>query len=274
MGVVVIWLAGSYLTKPVTAKFEAPPSNVDEVSFTSESGSLIQGWLFTVREPVAQAVLMHGVRSSRAQMIDRAKHLQQLGIQSLVFDFQAHGESPGDIITLGYLESFDAQAAVTYMSDAMPELPMLVIAVSMGGAAAILAEPNLDVDAFIVESVYPDIEAAISNRLKSRLPSGHLLTPLLTLQIEPRIGIPLTRLAPASYATNITAPVLVLSGAKDKHTTVTDTQRLFASFTGPKALHLFKDAGHDDLEYFDTQQYWQVVEPFIARYILGGQGSR
>lgn len=48
-------------------------------------------------------------------MLDRARFLSAAGFAVLLFDFQAHGESPGEHITFGYLESRDAQAAVEFL---------------------------------------------------------------------------------------------------------------------------------------------------------------
>lgn len=263
LGMGLVWIAGSILTKPVPEQFKDTPQAASPITFDSQSGATIHGWLYEATDPVALAVLMHGVRSNRGQMVARAERLQSLGITSMTFDFQAHGESTGEIITLGYLESLDAQAAVDFVTALNPALPKLVIGVSMGGAAAIMSEPALVIDALIVESVYPDIKTAIGNRLASRLPGGRLLTPLLSLQIKPRIGVSADELAPVQYAKTVDVPTLVLSGRRDLRTTVADTQRLMHALNGEKQLYFFDTAGHDDLERFDSTQYWGVVEPFI-----------
>jgi len=152
-GGLVVWTAGWVLTKPVPVEFSQIPPEASTVSFPSESGSTISGWLYAADKPMAAAVLMHGVRSNRGQMVARAKHLLDLNITSLIFDFQAHGESSGNIITLGHLESLDAQAALHYIETVTPDLPKLAIGISMGGAAALLAKPALEVDVLVLESV-------------------------------------------------------------------------------------------------------------------------
>ncbi len=55
----------------------------------------------------------------------------------------------------------------------------------MGGAAAILASPPLQADAFVLEMVYPTIDDAVTNRLTMRLGSwARVWTPLLVLQLN------------------------------------------------------------------------------------------
>lgn len=265
--VAILWAIGSYLTKPAPAKYENVPAGVEVVSFSSESGSQISGWIYAAKKPVAVAVLMHGIRSNRTQMQSRAEHLLSLGITSLVFDFQAHGESAGDRITLGYLESYDAQAAIKFMNAQYPTLPTVAIGVSMGGAAILMAKPVLDVDVLILESVYSDMETAISNRLAARIPGGRYLTPLLALQLKPRIGIAASQLSPMLEAASVTVPTLVLSGEHDLHTTVSDVKQLYEPLPKPKRLVFFEGAGHVDLEQFDSKQYWRIVEAFLGAHL-------
>jgi len=269
----LVWNAGTFLTKPAPAEFNATPDNVIRIEFASKSGALIKGWLYDIPQPIAQAVLMHGIRSNRGQMIARAEHLQRLGVASLIFDFQAHGESVGEIITLGFLEALDAQAAIQFLTERDRELPRIAIGVSMGGAAAIMSDPPLDIDALIVESVYPDVKTAIANRLRNRISGGQYFTPFLSLQLKPRIGVFADDLAPVKYARNLFTPTLVLSGVNDLHTTKQDTHRLYESFPGSKQLYLFKGAGHNDLEHYDSKQYWDTVEPFILKAIEGAHTS-
>jgi alpha/beta superfamily hydrolase len=52
---------------------------------------------------------MHGVRANRLSMVERARFLSYAGYSVLLFDFQGHGESTGQHITFGYLESKDAR---------------------------------------------------------------------------------------------------------------------------------------------------------------------
>ena len=72
---------------------------------------------------------MHGVRADRTSMLDRARVLSRAGYSVLLFDFQAHGESPGHRITLGYLESMDAQASIQYLRERNPDEKIGVIGV-------------------------------------------------------------------------------------------------------------------------------------------------
>jgi pimeloyl-ACP methyl ester carboxylesterase len=71
------------------------------------------------------------------------------GFAVLLFDFQAHGESPGRRITFGHLEAMDAAAALDFLEQRLPRERVGAIGASLGGAAAVLADPPLRVDALV-----------------------------------------------------------------------------------------------------------------------------
>ena len=212
---------------------------------------------------------MHPLRGNRRSMLGRVRLLNSLGVATLAFDFSAHGESTGEYITFGYRESLDARAAVKFAREHWPGLPLFVIGVSLGGAAALLADPPLEVDGMILESVYPDIFTAVSNRLAMRFPYAELAAPLLLAQLPLRLGIDPESLAPIDRARFVSVPVLVLAGSRDRRTTTADTQRLYAAFPGRKRLYVFEGAFHQNLRAFDTPNYDATVSAFVGELWAG-----
>src|SRR5262245_21639142 len=117
-----VWWTGSLLSRPVNHSVGAIPTYLQgrEIEFESGSGSKLRGWLIQGRKGAGAVVLLHGFRNDRRQMLARASFLSGAGYGVLLFDFQAHGESPGNRITIGYLESRDAQAAVEFVKKSCP----------------------------------------------------------------------------------------------------------------------------------------------------------
>ncbi len=216
-------------------------------------------------------VLMHGVRGNRLQMVDRARVLIGHGFSVLLFDFQASGQSPGRRITFGKLEALDAAAAVSFVRDRKPNERIGVIGTSLGGAAALLGPKPLAVDALVLESVYPDIDAALSNRLRVNLGrfAGPLFTPLLTpafkLLLPPILGATPNDLRPIAHIAMAAAPVLIASGSIDVYTPLAEAKALFNQASEPKQFWPVEGAGHVDLQQYDPAQYWKIVLPFLNR---------
>ena len=244
----------------------------------SASGSLLQGWWVAGCRPFGGVVvLMHGIRADRLLLVQRGRVLHDHGFSVLLFDLQAHGESTGRRITFGKLEALDAAAAVSFARRRAPGERVGAIGLSLGGAAALLGPEPLDVDALVIESVYPDIDAALANRLRVGLGAlaGAVFTPLLVpafkLLLPPVLGARAGELRPIDRIGAVVAPLLVASGTADRLTTPAETEALFERAPEPKTLWMVKGAAHVDLERFDPDRYRKTVLPFLLGHLQRGR---
>ena len=265
----LVWTAGSALTAPAIRSVEAPTDlAVELASIPSPSGELA-AWVAPADSARGVVVLMHGVRANRSSQIDRIRLFNGAGYHAVAFDFQAHGESPGDAITFGWRERDDAIAAVGFARDRFPGLPVAVVAQSMGGAAAILAGRQLGADALVVEAVYESVERATRNRLAMRLGrAGAIAAPLLTAQIRPRLGVSTDQLRPAHAASQLDLPVLVLSGSDDEHAQPDEAEAIYEAAPEPKALWMVDGAAHQDLYRYAPEVYYERVLAFFDRHLV------
>lgn len=274
---------GLRLAAPANSVVGLPPADLpgaEPVQIPSHSGSLLHGWWLAGKQPGGGAVvLMHGVWSNRRSMVQRARVLHDRGFAVLLFDLQAHGESPGRHITFGRLEALDVAAAVAFVRQRLPGERVGAIGISLGGAAALLGPGPLAVDALVLESVYPDIDAALANRLCAGLGpvAGPVLTPLLapafTLLLPPILGVRPDELRPVDHIGAATAPLLVASGTADDRTPIGEARSLFDRAPEPKQFWAVKGAAHVDLERHDPDAYWAVVLPFLTRHLQGGEAD-
>lgn len=256
------YFAGSALSAPAMHQVGSAPSDLHamDVSFGD-----IRGWFVPVQESSACVLLMHGVRADRRSMIERARSLREAGYSSLLFDFQAHGESPGKHITFGHLESANAHAALSLLRSRFHCQKVAAIGQSLGGAASLLGEEPIDADVLVLESVYPTIEEAVSNRLQIRVGSiGAFLTPLLTLQLQPRLGISPESLRPVDRIGRYHHPVLIMAGTDDHHTPINEAKQLYQAANEPKAFWAVKGAGHVDLHRFSPEPYRERLLGFLS----------
>lgn len=260
---------GLHLSSPRPAIIGPPPASLpgaEAVAFPSASGSTLRGW-WVPGSPAAggAVVLMHGVWESRLRMAQRAAALQHEGFSVLLFDFQAHGESTGARITFGRLEAMDAAAAVAFVRMRLPGARVGAIGVSLGGAAALLGDRPLAVDALVIESVYPTIESALASRLRRELGwVGPLLTPVFTFMLPPVLGVRPDELRPVDHIGAAAAPLLMLSGTEDDRPTLDEATAFYDRAPQPKMFWAVEGAGHVDLERHGPPWYWRRVLPFLA----------
>ena len=264
-------VSGCMMAYPSRAHVGPPPPDLGGVSVTypSKSGSLIHAWLTRGRPGAGAVILLHGVNENRTSMLGRARFLHAMGFTILAPDFRAHGESPGKRITFGARESLDAAAALGYVRSEAPGERVGVIGVSMGGAAALLGDGPIDANAFVLESVYPTIRQAVSDRLYTWLgPLGsvaRLFTPLVIDVVGNDAGVSASELRPIDHIGHLHAPLLLIAGTDDPYTPIAEADSLFAHAPTPKTYWQVSGATHEDLHAFDPARYERVVGGFLEQ---------
>jgi alpha-beta hydrolase superfamily lysophospholipase len=267
--IVGCWFLGSKLVAPANREVGPPPADlsVESLSLPSKSGTRLSTWYIPAVDARATVVLVHGIGADRRIMLGRARMLHDAGYATVLIDLQAHGESPGGMITLGHLERFDVQAAVDFARQREPTHRIGLIGVSMGGAAALLA-PKLDLDALVIEAVYATIQDAVDNRVCLQCGGlSPLVTPLLLWQLGPRLGATAAELRPIDHIGAIGCPVLVVTGEGDAMTPVAESRRLFDAAAPPKELLVVEGAGHEDFLARDPAKYQEQVLKFFAKHL-------
>ena len=258
------WIAGGLLVAPASHSVGNCPEELSEVSFPSDSGSAISGWLAEVPHADGAVLLVHGIRSDRKSMLGRAAFFESINFHTLCIDLQAHGESAGKKITLGYLESMDVAAGVQFLQNRFPRLPVVVVGTSLGGASALMASYDKMPDALIAEAVFLDLKTALKNRVTMKFGSpGSFLAPLLSVQVKPRIGISADGISPVKSAVDITNPTFVIVGEEDRHATPEESREIYRALSGDKELWVVPKAGHVDLYRAAPKEYEKRVTEFL-----------
>ena len=264
-----LFVIGSLLSAPSPKTVGTPPLELDaeSVHFLSKSGSTVSAWYGRPESDRPVVVLSHGVRGARDQLADRALFLRKAGYGVLLYDAQAHGESTGDSITFGHLESHDARAAVGFVREREPRSSIGFIGPSLAGASALLGSTPLPIDALVLEAVYPTLARAVSNRIEIRL--GPLLAKplaaLLLWQVERRLGFDPYDLNPIERIGTVCGPILMIAGAQDRHTTLVESKELFEAAPDPKELWVVDGAAHQSFHRYAREEYEARLLEFFGR---------
>ncbi len=265
LGFLGLYFIGSYLTKSSNTTIGLPPSKLNAIQLQINE---ISGWFHQSDTSNKCVLLLHGVRSNKLSMVNRAEFLNQLGYSTLLIDLQAHGETPGDDITFGLKESDNVKSAIDFLKSKKCQ-KIGAIGVSLGGASILLGNKPANLDAVILEAVYPSIDQAVINRIEQRLGAfaANLLAPTLYYQIPLRQNISLNSLKPINAISTLKAPVLIIGGSEDQHTRIEETKNLFATANEPKNLWIINQAAHVDFHSFAKDQYEARISDFFSRYL-------
>jgi pimeloyl-ACP methyl ester carboxylesterase len=96
---------------------------------------------------------------------------------------------------------------------------------------------------------------------------GTIITPLLTYQLKPRLGVGPEELRPIEKAAEVTSPKFFIFGTGDRHTRIDESRRLFAHAADPKEAWAIDGAGHVDLHEYSKDEYERRVLDFLERYL-------
>lgn len=270
LGAAATWLAGSSLIAVRRQTVgDAPWPQARTVSLPVGADMRVEGW-YLAGAGRGAVLLLHGIRSDRRSMMERARFLHAQGYAVLLVDLPGQGESLAPVVTFGLREADGVRAALAWLRSQAPGQRIGVIGTSLGAASLVLCGDCPPLDAVVLESMYPTIEEAVEDRLRMRLGVlGKPLARLLLWQLPLRLDIRTTQLHPIARLPALGAPVLIASGSADRHTTLPETQRLYAAARGPKSLWIVEGAGHVDLHAFAPAEYERRIGAFLALHLAG-----
>jgi pimeloyl-ACP methyl ester carboxylesterase len=147
------------------------PGEAAGANLMASDGIRIAGWYIPAGNqggPVPTVVLAHGNGKSKSEMLRWAEPLHA-EYNLVLFDFRNHGQSSGDLTTLGVREVRDLQAVVDWLERTKAPPSIAVLGVSMGGATAIgEATKDVRVGAVILDSTYATLVSGLQAQLESR----------------------------------------------------------------------------------------------------------
>ncbi len=279
----ILWVAHSNAltlvhparTQPTATPLEYGISNWEEISFRNQDGQNLRGW-FIPPSPGAKGALLifvHGLGSNRSDLLEQAALLHGHGYGALLFDLRNHGESEGDITTLGYLEAEDVGAAVDYALTRPEVDPQRIglIGMSMGGATVLRAAARLpQVRAVVAEAAFTSIEDNLAHgvRALTGLPPFPF-APLVAWFGEIEAGMDIRMVRPVDDVDEISPrPLLLVHGDQDPTVPVENSLALFQAAREPKQLYIVPGASHGGFVEADPQNFEQRLVDFLAAALL------
>ena len=132
-------------------------------------GVRIAGWYIPADNqagPTAPTVVLaHAEGANKSEMLAWASPLHA-AYNLVLFDFRNHGQSSGEVTTMGVREAADLRTVLDWLVEAKRPSSIAVLGVSMGGAAAINeAITDLRVAAVILDSTHATLANALGARL-------------------------------------------------------------------------------------------------------------
>ncbi len=220
-------------------------------------------------EDAPWALVFHGgPGSSGEQVQDIACELSLAGYRVVTPDLYAHGESAGQITTLGGAETEDVLAWVEWVMGADASAQIVLMGQDEGALAVLMAAaqgmPGA-VKAVATDSAYPD--AALRARALMRengFSEEGLDMMLLRTAYQAINGVPLES-GLFERLSDVKVPLLVMHGTGDQDVPAWHSEDIALAVGENAELYYVEGAGHGMARYVDPKGYYDALIGFFDR---------
>lgn len=239
------------------------------INLTTADGFVLEAWHAVQKDsslPNSQktVILFHGHAGSKSGIIKEATAFYQMGFNTLLVDFRAHGNSQGNVCTIGAKEVEDVMAAYSFIKQNNQKI--ILWGISMGAATILktMHDKEIAVEKIILEMPFGTLQDAVKGRLRMmHLPAQPFAT-LLTFWGGTQQGFWAFNFSPQEYAKKINCPVLLQWGLHDARVTEQETNSIYANLSSPqKQLVIYKQSGHQSLCKNENEKWIMTVGEFL-----------
>lgn len=241
-------------------KFNIPYQSVDLVT---EDGIRLAAWYTPPRNGVV-ILLAHGYGDNRPEWVHTMLAKSKYGV--MAWDARAHGESGGEISTIGYLEILDVKAALDYVL-AQPGVEHVgAWGGSMGGATLIRAAAAFpEIEAIWIDSSF----ASLDDEFDFLVPYP-IINPLAKYIAQIETGVNINAINPLKDIAMISPrPVYIVHGTGDMVAPPDAGQKLYEAAGEPHFLWEAENVRHLMIYLDNPGRYQRRLLGFFDEWLLG-----
>lgn len=234
-----------------------------EIELLTSDGIRLAAW-YTPPQNDTLILVAHGYGARRSE--DFYSLFAEHGYGVLAWDFRGHGASGGELVTLGYNEVLDVEAALAYALSQPGVERVGGWGGSMGAVTMIRATAqHPEIEALVADSPF----ATLEDELDLRVPYP-LLNPLIRTFAERETGLRLDLVRPVDEIRLISPrPVFLIQGLGDAMIPLDSAERLYAAAGEPRELWTEPDVPHLNMYAYYRTRYTKRVIKFFDTYLLG-----
>ena len=236
-------------SRDIVATPEEVGLDYEPVKITTDDGVILDGWFIPARQARGVLLFFHGNAGNISHRLDSIKIFNDLGLDTLIFDYRGYGRSTGAPSEQGTYR--DAESAWRYVTDerGFPAERIVLFGRSLGAAIAAYLATRHTPRALIIESAFtsvPDLAAKIYPFLPARA--------LVRFQYHTE-----------THLQSVGCPLLIVHSRDDEIIPFDYGRRLFAAAHEPKQL-LELRGGHNDGFLVSRHVYVTGLDTFLKAH--------
>lgn len=275
---IAVYFAAPYLIlKPVKINGAITPKDfgltVESLNIEVASNLHLNGyWTHSKTDTVKGIIIFaHGIGGCKESYIGVARKLTHKGIESILVDSRAHGESEGEFCTYGFYERADISKIIDFIQLKRPDTPVGIWGSSMGGAIGLLAlAKDKRLQFGLIESTFTDLHQIVFD-YKKRLLQGFGSQTMVNIVLK-RAGeianFNPNEVKPIEAVKQIEQPIIIAHGDADENISYQYGQQLFDNLkSADKEFYLVKNGGHVGLWNTGGIAFEDKMMGFIERQL-------
>ena len=234
----------------------------ENIQLVASDGIELAAW-YTPSENGALILVAHGHGDKRP--VNQYVLYAQNGYGVLAWDFRAHGESGGEVSTLGYYEALDVEAALEYVLQQEGVEHIGAWGGSMGGVAVLeVSSRRVEIEAVVLDSAFPTLEDEVRWAV-----TKSAFLPFIRFFAEKEAKFDMDLLRPVDRIGDISPrPIMIIQGEADSMIPADSGQRLFEAAGEPRYLWTEAGVNHVGMYSMHSEEYEEKVVGFFNEYLL------
>ena len=240
----------------------------EDIYLTSHDGLKLRARLYMQNEDAPFALAMHGYRSTPMLDFSGGGALAlELGLNLIMPDQRACGESEGRTVSFGYKESLDTLDWIKYINNRWgKDTKIVLLGVSLGAGTVIMTAGRgvpSNVKGVIADCTFSSAKRIIKKVMQDRgIPV--FLYPLLRLGTVIYGGFDPNKAEPVDFASKIKIPLSLVHGEDDRFVPP-EMSREIHEACHTSEMHTFPGARHGTSYIADSERYKIITADFLLR---------
>ena len=269
--IAIHFIAPRFILKPVKVNGDITPNHFglafESLNVEVEPSLHLKGYWTQSKTDTVRGIIIfaHGVGGCKETYIGIAAKLAEKGIETILVDSRAHGQSEGEFCTYGFYEREDISRIIDFIQTKRPDTPIGIWGSSMGGAIALMAlAKDKRLHFGLIQSTFTDLHQIVLD-YKKRLLGGFGSQFMVNYALK-RAGqianFNPDEVRPIAAVKNIEQPIIIAHGDADENISYYYGQQLYDHLKAiDKEFYLVKNGGHLGL--------WDAGGPTFETKMMG-----